>query len=131
MKALYTCLLILAAIKTASGQQPVTFKCPVPGDSESFLTIYTTDQPSKVGERIQLSVTSKGITYWKVPLRAIEIEDGTVTYESRENVLINRHTGKVIPGKMQLLVNWSDDGSTYAFFPPHGMNSTETQGTCE
>jgi hypothetical protein len=98
---------------------------------EISFTIFTTAQQSKLGERIQLSSTSKGITYWKIPLRATEIQDGTVTYESREGVLVSRRTGRSIPGKVELLVNWTDDGATYTLFMPRGSKAPQSEGKCD
>lgn len=122
--------ILLAAIVPASAQE-ISFTCSSDVPEMSF-TIYTTARESNIGERIQLSSSSKGITYWKIFLRATQIEDGTVTYESREGVLVNRSTGKTIPGKFELLVNWAGDDATYTLFPPRGFKSgTPTQGKCE
>jgi hypothetical protein len=113
----------------AQGAQEVSFVCTTDVPDIS-LKIFTTAQQSKVGERIQLSSTSKGVTYWKVPLRATEIEEGTVTYESSEGVLVSRRTGKPIPGKMQLLVTWNDDAAIFSLFMPRGFNVSQVEGEC-
>lgn len=123
-------IVLVAALVPAGAQEEVSFACSSDIPEMSF-TIVTTNRESKVGERIQLSSTRKGITYWKIFLRATEIQDGTVTYESREGALASRRTGKQLPGKVELLVNWTGDGATYTMFlPPRGSNGTQTEGEC-
>lgn len=55
---------LLAAFLQASAQE-VSFKCSS-DDPQMFFTIATTAQESKIGERIQLGLANKGITYWKI-----------------------------------------------------------------
>lgn len=130
MKLFGLVVIVLVAALAPARAQEVVFTCSSDIPEVSF-TIVTTAQRSKVGERIQLSSTSKGITYWKISLRATEIEDGTVTYESSEGALVSRRTGKSIPGKVELLVDWTDDGATYTMFMPRGSNAPQTEGKCE
>jgi hypothetical protein len=120
-------IVFVATLLPAEAQE-VSFTCTSNVPEFSF-TIFTTAQQSKVGERIQLSSTSKGITYWKVSLRAIEIEDRTVTYQSSEGALISRRTGKPIPGKLELLVSWNEDGATYTLFMPRGFNTSQPKAS--
>jgi hypothetical protein len=109
----------------------VVFKCTDRGSQSMSYKIFTTKDESKVGERIQLSLTIGEITSWKIPMQATDITESTVTYESRNNVLADIHNNKANPGRLTLKVNWRNDYSAaFRVIYPHSMKDVIDSGEC-